>query len=146
VLRYLLSPTAVAGTNRPARVEFARTRLLAGGTIEPTGETESIDAGLVLTSIGYRGVPLPDLPFDPATGTVPNDRGRVLDPGTGAPLAGTFVTGWIKRGPTGFLGTNRSCAQETVRMLVEDWSAGRLAWPRHEPRRQMLPQVYSFAP
>ena len=87
---------------------------------------ERIGAGLVLSSIGYRGLPAEGLPFDPATGTVPSDRGRVA--------AGVYVAGWIKRGPTGFIGTNRSCAQETVRMLVEDLNAGRLRSGSHRER------------
>ena len=68
------------------------------------------DAGLVLTSIGYRGRPIRDLPFDDAAAVVPNDGGRVV----GAP--GSYVAGWIKRGPTGFIGTNKSCAAQTVHL------------------------------
>ncbi len=90
--------------------------------IEPGSMTfdtgERIEAGLVLTSIGYHGRPVRDLPFDEATGTVPNHGGRVSP--------GVYVAGWIKRGPTGFIGTNKACAQETVRMLVEDHNAGLL--------------------
>jgi ferredoxin--NADP+ reductase len=79
----------------------------------------------VLTSIGYRGEPVPDLPFEPAAGIVPNDRGRVRGEDR------TYVAGWIKRGPSGYIGTNRSCAQESVRSLVDDFNAG---WPsRVEP-------------
>ena len=95
----------------------------ADGTVKvkPTGELNPVTAGLVLTSIGYRGRPVADLPFDDALGTVPNDQGRVDG------VAATYVTGWIKRGPTGFIGTNKSCAQETVRALVADYNAGLLA-------------------
>jgi ferredoxin--NADP+ reductase len=117
-LRYLLSPTRIAGGGRVEAVDFSRNRLDADGRATKTLEHETIDAGLVLTSIGYRGVPVGDLPFDPQTGTVTNDHGRVRP--------GTYVAGWIKRGPTGFIGTNRSCSQETVRRLVDDWNAARL--------------------
>ena len=95
-----------------------------------TGGSETLDAGLVLTSVGYRGVAVPGLPFDERAGVVPNDAGRVVESVTGAPVPGSYVTGWIKRGPTGFIGTNKSCAQETVRQLVDDPNAGRLSRPR----------------
>lgn len=131
-LRYLLSPLRILGGDRAEGVEFGRNALTGDG-VEPTGRTETVDAGLVLTAIGYRGVPVPDLPFDDATGTVPNEHGRVLDPATGRAVPGTFVAGWIKRGPTGFIGTNKSCAQETVRALVDDFNAGVLADPEAGP-------------
>lgn len=124
-LEYLQSPTAIARTTAGLDIEFARNELVAAadGTIKvkPTGDLRTVTAGLVLTSIGYRGRPVADLPFDDARGTVPNDEGRVDG------VAATYVTGWIKRGPTGFIGTNKSCAQETVRSLVADYNAGLLA-------------------
>ncbi|SEB25548.1 MULTISPECIES: FAD-dependent oxidoreductase [unclassified Mycobacterium] len=124
-LEYLQSPTAIARTAAGLDIEFARNELVAAadGTIKvkPTGDLHTVTAGLVLTSIGYRGRPVADLPFDAARGTVPNDKGRVDG------VAATYVTGWIKRGPTGFIGTNKSCAQETVRSLVADYNAGLLA-------------------
>ena len=83
----------------------------------------AVEAGLVLTSIGYRGEPVPDLPFDERAAVVPNDSGRVV----GAP--GAYVAGWIKRGPNGFIGTNKSCAMQTVATLVEDFNAGLLTDP-----------------
>jgi len=86
---------------------------------------EVIDAGLVLRSIGYRGAPMPGLTFDDANGVVPNDGGRVLD-GSGSPVPGVYVTGWIKRGPRGVIGTNRACAEETVAALWDDFAAGLL--------------------
>ena len=113
ILRYRRSPTAVLGTKRAEAVEFA--------AADRPGARETIESGLVLTAIGYRGVPVAGLPFDPHTGTVPNVAGRVLE------RPGVYVAGWIKRGPTGFIGTNRSCALETVRSLVADDNAGRLA-------------------
>ncbi|NNN37093.1 NADP oxidoreductase, partial [Streptomyces sp. S3(2020)] len=92
------------------------------------GRYEDIPAQLVLRSVGYRGVPLEGLPFDPATCTVPHAAGRVLREGVVAP--GEYVAGWIKRGPTGVIGTNRPCAKETVTSLIED--AGKLV-------RELLP-------
>lgn len=125
VLEYLLSPTAILGESATEGVEFVHNELVAapdGSTrVKATGLQRVIETGLVLTSIGYRGRPVPGLPFDEATSTVPHEGGRV--PG----VRGAFVTGWIKRGPTGFIGTNKSCAQETVRSLVDDSNAGLLA-------------------
>jgi ferredoxin--NADP+ reductase len=110
-LRFGLSPERVLG-------EDAVTALRCDG--------ETFDAGLLVTSIGYRGMPVAGLPYDESTGTIPNADGRVLDPTTGAPLPGVYVVGWIKRGPTGFIGTNKSCSQDTVQILVEDHNAGLL--------------------
>ncbi|MFD4180132.1 FAD-dependent oxidoreductase [Rhodococcus sp. NPDC058514] len=133
-LRYLLSPTAIGGDDRVTGVEFARNALVLGEDgavrVEPTGETELLEAGLVLTSIGYRGVPIEGVPFDHAAAVIPNADGRVLDGPGGSVLTGTYATGWIKRGPTGFIGTNKSCAQGTVTRLVDDFNAGRLREPR----------------
>jgi ferredoxin--NADP+ reductase len=150
VLRFHLAPERVLGADGAMTgVEFARTAGAtavsdtsgdgtgtgaAGPAAGPAGESqETIDAGLLLTSIGYGGAPVPGLPFDAASRTVPNRQGRVIDPASGEPIPGTYVTGWIKRGPSGFLGTNRSDSQETVRMLVEDFNGGLLA-SRRDPR------------
>lgn len=125
LLEYLLSPTAVLGQSAATGVEFVHNELVAapdGSTrVKSTGRERIIEAGLVLTSIGYRGRPVAGLPFDDATATVPHQAGRV--PG----VRGAYVTGWIKRGPTGFIGTNKCCAQETVRSLVADYNTGLLA-------------------
>jgi ferredoxin--NADP+ reductase len=126
VLRFLLSPTALlAGDDgRLAGVELARNELTAGedGRLlaKPTGETERISAGLVFRAIGYRGIPLPGVPFDERGGVIPNDGGRVLDPESGDPLPGEYVVGWIKRGPSGVIGTNKKDAQQTVDAIVAD--------------------------
>lgn len=122
-LAYRLTPRRVTGGDRADGVEF---------TVTGTDETVHIDAGLVLTSIGYRGRPIDGLPFDDTTGTVPNDGGRVVDPASGRPVPGSYVAGWIKRGPTGFIGTNKSCAAQTVHHLVDDYNAGRLPDPVHD--------------
>ncbi|MFN8033587.1 MAG: FAD-dependent oxidoreductase [Mycobacterium sp.] len=119
-LAYNLTPHRVIGDDRVAGIEFRRTG---------AEEAVRLDVGLVLTSIGYRGTPIPDLPFDEATGVVPNDGGRVIDPAGGRAVAGSYVAGWIKRGPTGFIGTNKSCAMQTVAGLVDDYNDGLLADP-----------------
>jgi ferredoxin/flavodoxin---NADP+ reductase len=116
VLRFLLSPVAIIGEGRVEAIELARNRLEAdaAGALRAvaTDEHETLSAGIVFRSVGYRGVALPGLPFDEDTGTVPNDRGRV------AP--GVYVAGWIKRGPSGVIGTNKKDAAETVEVLLED--------------------------
>ncbi|MFY9337219.1 MAG: 4Fe-4S binding protein [Mycobacterium sp.] len=119
-LAYRLTPRRILGRDRAGGVEFLRTG---------TAETVTVPAGLVLTAIGYRGAPVPGLPFDDAAAVVPNEGGRVVDPATGRPVAGAYVAGWIKRGPTGFIGTNKSCAMQTVAALAEDFNAGLLAEP-----------------
>jgi ferredoxin--NADP+ reductase len=127
-LRFCVSPTKILGDERVEAVEFVRNELVArDGRIVavPTGETETIPCGLVFRSIGYHGIPLPDLPFDAGSGTIPNDGGRILD-GNGTPLPGAYVAGWIKRGPTGVIGTNKKDAMETVAGLLEDAESGRL--------------------
>jgi ferredoxin--NADP+ reductase len=98
-----------------------------------TGEVRQLSAGLVLTSIGYRGKPIRDLPFDESAAVVPNDGGRVVDPLTNDPVCGSYVAGWIKRGPTGFIGTNKSCAGQTVHNLVADYNRGLLTDPVSKP-------------
>jgi ferredoxin/flavodoxin---NADP+ reductase len=126
VLRFLLSPVELtAGEDgRVAAVELVRNELAptADGALraQPTAERETIPAGLVFRAIGYRGIPLPGVPFDEPGGVIANDGGRVTDPATGAPLAGEYVVGWIKRGPTGVIGTNKKDAQETVDAILAD--------------------------
>ncbi|MET9833076.1 FAD-dependent oxidoreductase [Streptomyces sp. NPDC006385] len=120
-LRFFLRPVELlAEAGRVGAVRFERTALDGRGSVTGTGQYEDIEAQLVLRSVGYRGVPLEGLPFDTATGTVPQLGGRVLREGLVAP--GEYVAGWIKRGPTGVIGTNRSDAKETVTSLLEDAS------------------------
>jgi ferredoxin/flavodoxin---NADP+ reductase len=90
------------------------------------GATDDITTSLLLRSTGYRGTPLGGLEFDTSEGIVPNDRGRVLGPDR-EPVPGVYVTGWIKRGPRGVIGTNRTCAEETVAHVFDDYDAGLLA-------------------
>ncbi|WP_328883381.1 FAD-dependent oxidoreductase [Streptomyces sp. NBC_00299] len=120
-LRFFLRPVELlADAGRVGAVRFERTAPDGRGGVTGTGRYEDIEAQLVLRSVGYRGVPLEGLPFDPATGTVPHLAGRVLREGLVA--QGEYVAGWIKRGPTGVIGTNRPCAKETVTSLLEDAS------------------------
>jgi ferredoxin/flavodoxin---NADP+ reductase len=127
-LRFAVSPLAILGEERVTAVEVVRNELVAdGGRISAvaTEERETIPAGLVFRSVGYRGVALPGVPFDESRGVVPNDRGRVLGE-DGAPLPGIYAAGWIKRGPTGIIGTNKKDANETVELLLADAREGRL--------------------
>jgi ferredoxin/flavodoxin---NADP+ reductase len=124
-LAYRLTPSRVLGERRAAGVEFV---------VTGSEEVREVEAGLVLSSIGYRGRPVTGLPFDDDAAVVPNRGGRVVDPGTGSPITGSYVAGWIKRGTTGFIGTNKSCAQQTVNALVDDYNAGRLPDPVAGPR------------
>ncbi|WP_406369816.1 NADP oxidoreductase [Streptomyces sp. NBC_00647] len=117
--RFFLRPVELlADGGRVGAVRFERTVPDGAGGVTGTGRFEDIEAQLVLRSVGYRGVPLEGLPFDPGRGTVPQLAGRVLRDGVVAP--GEYVAGWIKRGPTGVIGTNRPCAKETVASLLED--------------------------
>ncbi|MEW2074745.1 FAD-dependent oxidoreductase [Streptomyces sp. NPDC017966] len=118
-LRFFLRPAElIAREGRVGAVRFERTAPDGHGGVTGTGRFEDIEAQLVLRSVGYRGVPLEGLPFDAAGGTVPHLAGRVLREGAVAP--GEYVAGWIKRGPTGVIGTNRPCAKETVASLLRD--------------------------
>jgi ferredoxin--NADP+ reductase len=134
-IRFLVSPLELIddGDGRVAGVKLARNRLVkdaAGAVVtEATGETEVLPAELVFRSVGYRGVALPDVPFEPRTGLIPNLKGRVLDGATRVPIAGHYATGWIKRGPTGVIGNNKADSVETIHALLEDAAAGALPVP-----------------
>jgi ferredoxin/flavodoxin---NADP+ reductase len=127
-LRFRVSPVAIHGDERVEAVEIVRNRLEADATgvvrAVPTEDREVIPCGIVFRSVGYHGVGVPGAPFDERAGTMPNDDGRVLI--DGAPIPGLYCAGWIKRGPTGVIGTNKKDATETVEHLLEDARAGRL--------------------
>lgn len=133
ILRFLRSPVQILGRDRVEGVIVERNELIAGGDgalrARPTGERETIEAGLVFRSIGYVGSPLPGVPFDERRSTIHNDGGRVTDPATGRPLPGVYAAGWIKRGPSGVIGTNKKCAQESTSALLADLEAARLPEP-----------------
>ncbi|MFI6643992.1 FAD-dependent oxidoreductase [Streptomyces sp. NPDC050504] len=119
-LRFFLRPVEIVGdgAGRVAGVRFERTLPDGRGGVRGSGTYEVIEAQLVLRAVGYRGSPLAGLPFDAGSGTVPHLAGRVLRDGAASP--GEYVAGWIKRGPTGVIGTNRPCAKETVLSLLAD--------------------------
>jgi ferredoxin--NADP+ reductase len=129
VLRFLVSPVEIRGDGKVEEVEIVHNTLVADdrGTIRAVaGETrETIPCGLVLRSVGYRGVALPGVPFDGGSGVIPNVEGRVVDR-QGAPIPGLYCAGWIKRGPSGVIGTNKKDAAETAERLLEDADAGLL--------------------
>ncbi|HET9380071.1 MAG TPA: FAD-dependent oxidoreductase [Streptomyces sp.] len=131
-MRFFLRPVEVLGADgRVAGVRFERTVPDGRGGVTGTGRYEDVEAQVVLRSVGYRGVPLDGLPFDSANGTVPHRAGRVLRDGAVAP--GEYVAGWIKRGPTGVIGSNRPCAKETVMSLLEDADALARRGPSADP-------------
>ncbi len=138
VLRFLASPVAILGHGRVTGLTLVRNRLAVDGTgtlrAEPTDDVQELSAGLVLRSIGYRAAAPSSLPWDPSTGTVPNRDGRVTREAGGTPLVGVYVAGWLKRGPSGFIGTNKQCAQQTIGALLEDAAAGQLLAPRQSRR------------
>jgi ferredoxin/flavodoxin---NADP+ reductase len=118
-LRFLRSPVRLLGSNgRVSGIVVERNRIDETGRVVATGEEETYDVGLVVRAIGYAAQPVPGLPFDEATGTVPNVGGRVVR--DGRPVPGAYVTGWIKRGPTGVIGTNKGDAAETAAAVLED--------------------------
>ncbi|WP_330184753.1 FAD-dependent oxidoreductase [Nocardia sp. NBC_01503] len=132
VFRYLVSPTALTGDGKVETVEYVHNELVQenGHTAARASDrTGSLDASLVLRSIGYRGQPIADIPFDQNRGVVPNAAGRVVDV-NGDPVQGVYVSGWIKRGPRGVIGSNRVDSQETVDHLIEDFTNGKLAAPQ----------------
>ena len=119
IVRFWLRPVEILGTERVSGITLERTAIAADGAFGGTGELETLSAQMVLRSVGYQSVPLPGVPFDRRASVVPNALGRVLGE-DGSPLPGEYVAGWLKRGPTGVIGTNKSDAAETVRCLLED--------------------------
>jgi ferredoxin--NADP+ reductase len=132
-LRFLRSPVEIQGNGRVERLVVARNELYRddSGAIRArdTGERETIECGLVLRSIGYAGVGLEGVPFDERRAVIPNDGGRVIEPETGEQVLGHYAVGWIKRGPSGVIGTNKKDAQETIDKLIEDAESGRVPTP-----------------
>jgi ferredoxin--NADP+ reductase len=126
--RFYVSPTAIGGDDRVESIELVRNRLEERDrrlVAVPTDQRETIECGLVFRSVGYHGVALPDLPFHERRGTIRNEGGRVIDD-DGEVVPGVYCAGWIKRGPTGIIGTNKKDATETVSLLLEDAREGRL--------------------
>jgi ferredoxin--NADP+ reductase len=126
-LRFLTSPIELEGDGRVERIVIGKNELVdEDGSIRArdTGERETIECGLVLRSIGYKGVPLEGVPFDEKRGVIPNDHGRITDPESGDQVPGLYATGWIKRGPSGVIGTNKKDSQDTVDSVLADLEAG----------------------
>jgi ferredoxin/flavodoxin---NADP+ reductase len=123
-VRFWLRPTEIQGGNGAVSgLTLERTRLDESGKLQGTGEFETLPVQMVLRSVGYQSVPLAGVPFDERNYIVPNEAGRVIGP-DGRPLRGQYVSGWLKRGPTGVIGTNKSDAAETVRSLLHDLAGG----------------------
>jgi ferredoxin--NADP+ reductase len=137
IVRFWLKPVEILGTERVSGIALERTAIDAAGAFGGTGELETLDTQMVLRSVGYQSVPLPGVPFDERASVVPNAAGRVLGP-DGEPLPGEYVAGWLKRGPTGVIGTNKSDAAETVRCLLEDLAGGPGAGDTQLPRAGLL--------
>jgi ferredoxin--NADP+ reductase len=134
-LRFLVSPTAlVAGEDGGVRVmRLEKNELVSDGERtypRGTGQVEDLAVDLVFRSVGYRGVPIEGLPFHERWGVIPNEGGRVTDPDTGEPLTGMYVSGWIKRGPSGVIGTNKKDGTETATGMLEDVAASSVLDPR----------------
>ena len=130
VLRFCCSPVEILGDGRVEKIVIARNELVReeSGAIRArdTGEREEIECGLVLRSIGYKGAGLAGVPFDSDRGLIPNEDGRVVDPDSGRQVPGHYAVGWIKRGPSGVIGTNKKDAQETVDAILADLEAGKI--------------------
>jgi ferredoxin--NADP+ reductase len=145
VLRFLRSPVELQGDGKVERIVVARNELYRddSGAIRPrdTGERETIECGIVFRSIGYKGIGLNGVPFDERRGVIPNEGGRVTDPESGKPIPGQYAVGWIKRGPSGVIGTNKKDAQETVDHLVQDAVAERLPAPSAAADRMSIVQL-----
>ncbi|MCX7802910.1 MAG: FAD-dependent oxidoreductase [Meiothermus ruber] len=117
-IRFFVSPVAILGEGRVQKIRLEKNRLDENLNAVGTGQFEELEVGMVLRSVGYKGVPLPEVPFDSRKGVIPNQGGRVLREGQVA--LGEYTAGWIKRGPSGVIGTNKADANETIKLLLED--------------------------
>ena len=130
-IRFFVSPVAILGEGRVQRIRLEKNRLDENLNAVGTGEFEELEVGMVLRSVGYKGVPLPGVPFDSRKGVIPNQGGRVLREGQVA--VGEYTAGWIKRGPSGVIGTNKADATETIKLLLQDAPSLPLA-PEPDPQ------------
>ena len=145
-LRFCVSPVEVIAENgRTVALKLEKNRLVADGKggvkAAGTGQFETIPVGLVFRSVGYRGVPIPGVPFDEKAGRIPNEAGRVLLLPTGQAAPGEYVVGWAKRGPSGLIGTNRADSVATVKAMLEDSAAGKLTGNSVNPDPESLPAL-----
>lgn len=132
VFHFNVSPVELRGADRVEAIRIVRNRLVSDGRggvrAVPTDVEFTVPVGLVFRSVGYRGIEIPGMPFEPDRGVFPNVSGRVVEaPGSHTPIRGVYAAGWIKRGPHGIIGTNKACAAETVDHLLADAVSGRLA-------------------
>ena len=157
ILRFLVSPVEILdnGAGAVGGMRLVRNKLYATdtGTLQPkpTGEFDDLPVGLVFRSVGYKGVPLAGVPFNDKWGVILNEKGRVLDPTSKQPVVGEYTAGWIKRGPTGVIGTNKPDAAETVACMMEDLAADRVLHPAEASReaverlvRERQPRCFSY--
>lgn len=157
-IRFLTSPTEIIGdeTGQVTKLKLVKNALVASesGSLnaKATDQFEELPVGLVFRSVGYRGVPLPGVPFHDRWGVILNEQGRVLDPDTKQPRPGEYCAGWIKRGPSGVIGTNKPDAVETANHMLEDIAQGRLLQPVQPDAqcvidllRQRQPHYFTFA-
>jgi ferredoxin--NADP+ reductase len=157
-IRFLVSPVELVGNpdGRIAAMRLVKNVLYKteAGTLsaKATDEFQELPVGLVFRSVGYRGLALPDLPFNERWAVLLNDKGRILDPNTQQPVMGLYTSGWIKRGPTGVIGTNKPDSVETVTCMLEDLANGSLLHPPYPEAtciealvRKRQPQYFSYA-
>jgi ferredoxin--NADP+ reductase len=144
VLRFCASPLRLLGDEHVGAVEIGRNSLRrdADGRIRavPTGDAEIVEAGLVIAAVGYTGRPVDGLPFDDGRGVLPQDGHGRITTIAGRPLSGTYVAGWIKRGPSGVIGTNKKDALETVGHLLADVGSQTLLEPSN-PAPEAIEQL-----
>ncbi|MBI3458321.1 MAG: FAD-dependent oxidoreductase [Candidatus Rokubacteria bacterium] len=158
ILRFLRSPVELIGdaAGQVLAMRLVRNELYAtpAGTLQarPADRFEELPVGLVFRSVGYRGVPLPGVPFNDKWGVILNEKGRIMDPDAQQPVVGEYAAGWIKRGPTGVIGTNKPDAAETVACMVEDAARGAILDPSAPEAgaadaliRQRQPNFFSYA-
>ena len=151
-IRFLVSPTEFIedGQGGVAGLKIVKNELYAtdDGRLRPraTDKTEVLDAGLVFRSVGYKGVATPGIPFNSDWGVILNDKGRVLSEDSQSPLTGQYTAGWIKRGPSGVIGTNKADAVETAECMLEDFKAGRILNPVHHSREELEQFLFEKQP
>ena len=146
--RFLRSPVEIVGNGSVTGVRLERNELVTSGDgslrTKATGETEIINCGLVLRAVGYLGAALPGVPFEAGVGVIPNVAGRIVD--RGEQVTGEYVAGWIKRGPTGIIGTNKPDAAETVESLIADARAGKVWEPTAATRPEAEARLWHNRP
>lgn len=151
-LRFLVSPVEMYGDDagHVSGMKLVKNELYAteAGSLRSraTDQAEDLEVGLVFRSIGYRGVPLPGVPFNESWGVILNEEGRVIDPETNEPVVGEYTAGWIKRGPSGVIGTNKPDALETVEKMIDDLEAGKILQPGHPGAADALKLVVERQP